>query len=77
MNEWMKKWIKVFNKIYDPLQSLFHYTYSEITLGNKGLYSVSSKTNGKNSGYNFTTYDKFMDTSWIEELQTWKPLSSI
>jgi len=29
------------------------------------------------SGYNFTTYDKITDTSWNEELQTWKPLSSI
>jgi len=29
------------------------------------------------SGYNFTTYGKFTATSWIEELQTWKPLSSI
>ena len=27
----------------------------------------------KSSGYNFTTYSKFTDTSWIEELQTRKP----
>jgi len=27
--------------------------------------------------YNFTTYDQFSDTSWIEELQTRKPLSPI
>jgi len=29
------------------------------------------------SGYNFSTYDKFTDTSRIEELQTRKPLSPI
>ena len=29
------------------------------------------------SGYNFTTYGKFTDTSWIEELQTRKHLSLI
>jgi len=29
---------------HNPLQSLLHY--SEIIPGNKGLYSVSNKTNG-------------------------------
>jgi len=24
-------------------------------------------------GYNFTKYGKLMGTSWIDELQTWKP----
>jgi len=36
-----------------------------------------TKQTALKSGYNFTTYGKFTDTSWIEELQTRKPLSPI
>jgi len=43
------------------------------------LYSVSNKPSHVKSRYNFTTSrsSKFKDTSWIEELQTHKPLSPI
>jgi len=72
------KRLKVF-RVIKIIRNHFFIQYSEIIPGNKGLYSVSNKTNSKvtalKSDYNFTTYGKFTDTSWIEELQTWKPLS--
>jgi len=39
------------------------------------LYQI--KQMALKSGYNFTIYGKFMDTSWIKEMQTRKPLSPI
>ena len=43
----------------------------------KGIILYQIKQTPLKSGYNFTTYGKLTDTSWIEELQTWKPLSTI
>jgi len=43
------------------MQPLLHY--SEIIRGSKRLYSVSNKPNHFKSGYNFTTYGKFTDTT--------------
>ena len=49
------------------LMKLFRVIKSSI------LYQINQTA--LKSGCNFTTYSKFTDTSWIEELQTWKPLS--
>jgi len=43
----------------------------------KGFILYQIKQTALKSGYNFTTYHKFTDTSWIEELQTRKRLSPI
>ena len=39
------------------------------------LHSI--KQTALKSGYNFTSYDNFTNTRWIEELQTWKSFSPI
>ena len=52
----------------NPLQSSLHS--SDIILVNNGLILIKIKQSALKSGYNFSTYDKFTDTSWIEELQT-------
>jgi len=43
----------------------------------KGLTLYEIKQTALKPGYNFSTYDKFTDTSWTEELQTQKPFSPI
>jgi len=43
----------------------------------KGFVLYQIKQTDLKLGYNFTTYGKFMDTGWIEELQTRKPLSPV
>jgi len=43
----------------------------------KGFILYQIKQTALKSGCNFTTYGKFTDTRWIEELQTRKPLSFI
>ena len=49
-------------KLFSTIKSFILYHTNQTTL---------------KSGYNFTTYHKFTDTSWIEELQTRKRLSPI
>jgi len=61
----VKKWNKKF-KIF-----LSHHNSLQSSL----LYQI--KQTALESYYKFTTYGKLTDTSWIEELQTRKPLSPI
>jgi len=56
---------------HNPQQLSLHY--SENILGNKGLHSVSNKTNCIKIGLQLFNIHGH---SWIEELQTRKPLSS-
>jgi len=39
------------------------FNYYGIIPGNKGLYCLSNKKTALKSGYNFTTYIEFTDTS--------------
>jgi len=54
-----------------------HFIILKRILDNKGLHSVSIEQTALKSGNNFSNYNKFTDTSWNEEFQTWKPLSPI
>ena len=49
----------------------------KIILGKKAFIPFQINQTALKSGYKFTTYDKFTDTSCTEELQTRKPLSPI
>jgi len=54
-----------------------NFVIQKLSRAIKGFILYQIKQTVLKSGYNFTTYGIFADTSWIEELQTRKPLSPI
>jgi len=55
----------------------YHFIILNLFWAIKGFILYQIKQTALKSGYNFSTSNKFTDTSWIEELQKQKPLSLI
>jgi len=74
----VKNLIKKFN-IFRVLIILCNHHFIPLKLFRtiKGFILYQINQTALKSGYNFTTYSKFTDTSWIQELQIQKPLFPI